>query len=122
MKRNDHRDGHHDVRWIGHGELDRDDKRDGVVDGVEEDDADYSGSGDFTKNAFDSTTYTDHDGSDTTTDAAGKLNGTESQNDYELHTSNETRQDVDSVQHPAMTSPTLIQIRITVQRPNRSTS
>ena len=69
-------------------------------DGVEEDDSDYSGSGGFTGNSFDSTTYTDHDGSDTTTDAAGKLNGTESQNDYELHTWNETRQDVDSVSAP----------------------
>ena len=73
--------------------------------GIDENDSDFSGSGTFTETDSDSTTYTDNDGSDTTTDAAGKLNGTVSSSDSESDTWNKSRQDVDNVNGPGDDEP-----------------
>jgi hypothetical protein len=66
-------------------------------DGIQEDDADYSGSGGFTETLFDSTTYSNHDDSNTSTDPADLLNGTDTSNDSDYHSWNHYRQDTDSV-------------------------
>jgi hypothetical protein len=65
--------------------------------GIIEDDSDFSGSGSFTETAFDSTTYTNNDGSNTTTDGAGNLNGTTSSDDYGNDIWSQSRQDMDNV-------------------------
>ena len=68
-----------------------------TFDGIEEDGSDYSGSGGFTENSFDSTTYTNHDDSDMTIDASGLLNGTDTSTGYDFETWNDINQDTDNI-------------------------